>query len=58
MMQPGDADFPSSGLHRTSIIRLSYLHSTDPNEVSGVIGHIDPTRLAGMQARLADHLRP
>ncbi len=37
LIQPGDADFPSSGLRRGSIVRLSYLHSTDPNEVSGVI---------------------
>ena len=35
LIQPGDADFPSSGLHRESIIRLSYLHATDLTEFAG-----------------------
>ena len=45
LIQPGDRDFPSSGLHRASIIRLSYLHATDPTEFAGAIGQVDATRL-------------
>jgi mRNA interferase MazF len=38
LVQPGDADYAASGLHRASIIRLSYLYAADPSEVSGAIG--------------------
>ena len=41
LIQPGDADFPSSGLHRALIIRLSYVHATDPTEFAGAIGQVD-----------------
>lgn len=58
LIQPGDADFAASGLHRASIIRLSYLYAADPTEVSGVIGRIDPARLQRLRRRLSDHLRP
>jgi mRNA interferase MazF len=58
LIQPGDADFATSGLHRASVIRLSYLHATDPSEITGVIGQIDPARLARLLTRLSDHLRP
>jgi len=58
LIQPSDADFPSSGLHRASIIRLSYLHATDPTKFTGAIGQIDATRLNRLLIRLADHLHP
>jgi mRNA interferase MazF len=56
LIQPGDADFASSGLHRASVIRLSYLHATDPAEFAGAIGQIDAVRLDRLLARLAGHL--
>ena len=58
LIQPGDADFPSSGLHCASIIRLSYLHATDPTEFAGAIGQVDAARLDRLLTRLADHLHP
>ena len=53
-----DADFASSGLHRDSLIRLSYLHAADPTEIAGVIGSIELGRLQRLRQRLSDHLRP
>ena len=58
LVQGGDADFPSSGLHRTSAIRLSYLYAADPGEIAGVIGNIERARLQRLRQRLSDHLRP
>jgi mRNA interferase MazF len=58
LVQGGDADFPSSGLHRASLIRLSYLYAADPSEIAGVIGAIDPSRVQRLRQRLSDHLRP
>jgi mRNA interferase MazF len=57
-LQAGDADFSSSGLHRPSVIRLSYLYAADPSEIIGVIGTVDPSRLQRLRQRLSDHLRP
>jgi mRNA interferase MazF len=56
LIQGGDADFPSSGLHRASAIRLGYLYAADSGEIAGVIGSIDRTRLQRLRQRLADHL--
>jgi mRNA interferase MazF len=58
LIQPGDADFPASGLRLASIIRLSFLHAVDPAAITGVIGRIDAPRLDRLLTRLADHLRP
>ena len=58
LIQPGDGDFAGSGLHQASTIRLSYLYAADSTEITGVIGRIDPTRLARLRTRLADHVRP
>src|SRR4029079_12467049 len=44
-IRPGDADFPGSGLHKPSVIRLSYLVAVELGEVAGVIGSIAPDRL-------------
>jgi mRNA interferase MazF len=57
LMQVGDADFSSNGLHRASAIRLSYLYAADPGEIAGVIGSIDYARLQRLRQRLADHLK-
>jgi mRNA interferase MazF len=58
LIEPGDGDFASSGLHRASVIRLSYLYAAEPSAVAGVIGRVEPTRLQGLCQRLSDHLRP
>ena len=57
LIQPPDADFAISGLHRASIIRLSYLYAADPSEISGAIGRIDSVRLKRLRQKLSDHLR-
>jgi mRNA interferase MazF len=58
LVQGSDADFASSGLHRPSAIRLSYLYAADPGDIAGVIGSIDRARLQRLRQRLSDHLRP
>lgn len=58
LVQPADGDFAGSGLHQASVIRLSYLYAADAAEITGTIGRIDPTRLARLRTRLADHVRP
>jgi mRNA interferase MazF len=58
LLQTTDPDFPTSGLRRSSAIRLSYLHAADTNELVGVIGKIAPVRLERLRRRLSDHLRP
>jgi mRNA interferase MazF len=58
LMQTSDSDFGASGLHRDSIIRLSYLHAADPSEIAGRIGSIDAARMNRLRQRLSDHLRP
>lgn len=56
LIEPADADFAGSGLHRPSSIRLSYLYAADRSEITGTIGSIDPARLARLRSRLAKHL--
>lgn len=58
LVQPDDSDFASSGLHRASAIRLSYLYAADPSEITGTIGSIAPGRLQSLRQRISDHLRP
>ena len=58
LVQPGDPDYPTSGLHQPSVIRLSYLRAVTSTEVVGVIGRIDPARLNRLRTRLADQVRP
>jgi mRNA interferase MazF len=52
-IEPSDADFSQSGLHRTSAIRPSYFYGADVSEISGVIGRIDAGRLTRVRRRLA-----
>jgi mRNA interferase MazF len=56
LLNPNDTDFSSSGIHRVSTIRLSYLYATDSSEISGVIGRINTERLARLLKRLANLL--
>jgi mRNA interferase MazF len=55
-IEPGDADFSQSGLHRSSAIRLSYLYGADVRELLGTIGRIDAERLNRVRRRLAARL--
>jgi mRNA interferase MazF len=52
-----DADYPSSGLHRASSIRLSYLYSATRQEIHGSIGRLDADRVDRLRNRLAEHFR-
>ena len=56
MIQPDDADYVTSGLHRHSAVRLSYLYAAESEEISGVIGRIDRERLQRLRQRLTDLL--
>jgi len=58
LIDPKDADFSSSGLHRLSAIRLSYLHAAERTEISGIIGQISSQRLVRLLKRLANMLIP
>jgi mRNA interferase MazF len=56
LIQPSDADFANSGLHRASSVRLSYLYAADSTEIIGTIGAVDSGRLARLKSRLRQHL--
>lgn len=58
LIQAADGDFAGSGLHQASVVRLSYLYAAETAEITGIIGRIDPTRLARLRTHLADHVRP
>jgi mRNA interferase MazF len=58
LIQPDDTDYPGSGLHQASVIRLSYLYAADRAEIVGVVGRVDASRLDRLRTRLSDHLRP
>lgn len=47
--EPG---FSTTGLRRTSAIRLSYLYAAEQTDLAGAIGAIDPARLKLLQHRL------
>src|SRR5205823_6258048 len=49
LIQPSDSDFASSGLHRASAVRLSYLYAADRAEILGLIGSVDSARLARLR---------
>ena len=51
-----DSDYTSSGLRKTSAIRLSYLYAADAKEFSGRIGRISSTRLNRVLERLSKFL--
>lgn len=56
LIQPHDADYVASGLHRLSAVRLSYLYAAENGEISGAIGRIDQERLRRLRQRLAGAL--
>jgi mRNA interferase MazF len=53
LLSPSDPDFVSSGLHRMSAVRLSYLCAVEAREIVGAIGRVDPSRLSRLRGRLA-----
>jgi len=57
IIQPGDADFGSSGLRCVSMIRLGFLAQYAPFQTRGVIGRISAERFARLSGRLANYLR-
>lgn len=56
VIDEADEDYPESGLHRASAVRLSYLYATEQREILGTIGRVDAKRLHRLAARLADRL--
>jgi mRNA interferase MazF len=56
LVEPTDADFQGSGLHRRSAIRLSYLYAATGSEIAGAIGRIERARLQRLVQRLAARL--
>jgi mRNA interferase MazF len=58
LIQSTDADFAGSGLYRTSVIRLSYLHAVSSGAIGRRLGSIDPARLVRLRTRLAAQVRP
>jgi hypothetical protein len=58
VIQLGDPDFGSSGLSQVSVLRLSFLRAAVPTEIVNCLDTIEATRLARLQQRLSDHLRP
>ena len=56
VVREDDPDFPASGLHRRSAIRLSFLAAVESSAVAGRIGEIAAVRLGRLLARLAGHL--
>ncbi len=53
VIRQGDPDFPASGLHRTSVIKPSFLAAIESAAVAGTIGEIDEARLERLRTRLA-----
>jgi len=58
LVDTSDSDFAGSGLRHASLIRLSYLYAAAADEIVGVIGSIDASRLDRLLLRLAQHLHP
>ena len=52
-IQTGDTDFVSSGLKRSSIIRVGRLAVVDSNVLVGWVGEISPNRLIRIRQHLA-----
>jgi len=52
----GDDDFGQAGLHRASVVRLSYLQAVAEASVAGRIGSVSDARLRKIRTRLARHI--
>ena len=57
IISAADADFRSSGLRETSLIRLGFLAVLPASEFLGDIGSISPERHRRLLSRLAKYLR-
>jgi mRNA interferase MazF len=57
MIEKSDPDFPQSKLHRSSVIRLSYLFAADRGDISGIMGSIASDRLQRLRTRLSQLLQ-
>src|SRR5437588_1756124 len=58
IVNTGDADYASSGLKTTSLIRLGFLAIIPQTRVLGSIGSISKARHRRLLASLCDHLKP
>lgn len=56
IVSPSDADFNSSGLVTTSVIRLSFLSIVPQKKIIGLIGSISPQRHQKLLQNLSDYL--
>jgi mRNA interferase MazF len=56
LIQPHDADFASSGLKASSLIRLGFLAAVPQVKLLGSIGNISPERHYRLLARLSHYL--
>ena len=57
LLDASEQGFAATGLHQSSVVRLSYLYSGSSSEIVGVIGSIDSARLDRISNSLAGHLR-
>lgn len=56
VISPRDADFPSSGLLLSSIVRLGFLAVLPRKRIAGAIGSIAPERHERLLSALSSHL--
>ena len=56
ILQAGDKSFDSTGLKRTSVIRLGFLASIPRNQMTRRLGQVTPGTLETLQSHLASHL--
>lgn len=57
VLEPGEADYSSSGLKAASVIRLGYLAVLPRSEIKGRIGSVSKARLDRLRMKLSDFLR-
>lgn len=58
LLEPGDADYPASGVRAPSLIRLGFLGVLSKAQIGGAVGRIDATRLQRLRHRLVRCLQP
>jgi mRNA interferase MazF len=56
MIEPSDADFTSSGLIHTSVVRLSFVVVVPRTEIVGAIGSVSPERHQRLLKSLGTYL--
>ncbi len=57
-ISPTDADYRTSGLKATSLIRLGFLAVLPPTTCKGRLGSVSAARLKRLLTSLSNHLRP